>query len=106
MNADRRNNLEKVRRRLYAIKRETESLTVENRDALVSELERAVSSIEEALRNIDLKVVCEETTEAIDEVQMVFEAWWKNEMRKGIYYASMADAAAAYEAAGYRWLKD
>jgi hypothetical protein len=95
MNADRRNKLEKVRRRLYAIKRQTESLKLGDREAFVSDLESAVASIEEALRKIDFSVVCEEATEPIDEVQMVFEAWWKNEMRKGIYYASVADAASA-----------
>jgi len=75
-------------------------------EAFKSDLERAVSSMEEALRKVDLTVECDEAAEPIDLTQTVFEAWWKNEMRNGIYYASVADAAAAYEAAGYGWLKD
>ena len=34
-----------------------------------------------------------------------FSTWWRKEIRKGICYASVADAAAAYEAAGYKWFK-
>jgi hypothetical protein len=106
MNAGRRNKLAKVRRRLYAIKRETESLRVDNQEALVSDLERVVSSMEEALRKIDLTVECDEATEPIDVAQMTFGTWLKEEMCNGVVCMSIADAASAYEAAGYRWLKD
>lgn len=105
MNKDRRSKLEKLRRQLDDIKGEIESLKDEGHDAFVEELESAVAGIEGAIGNIHPALEADHAGTVIDMTQMTFSAWLKEEMRKGVY-ASVADAAAAYEAAGYRWVKD
>jgi hypothetical protein len=106
MNSDRRTALERLRRLLDDIKAEVESLKVEGQSACVEQLERGVVSIQRALENINPVIDRDEADTAIDEARMSFGTWLKNEMRKGASYASLADAAAAYEAAGYEWLED
>jgi hypothetical protein len=105
MNKDRRNKLEKLRRQLDDIKGEIGSLKDGGQDAFVEELESAVASVEGAIGNICPAIERDDAGTAIDLAQMTFGAWLREEMRKGVY-VSVADAAAAYEAAGYKWLKD
>jgi hypothetical protein len=74
-------------------------------DAFIEELESAVASVESAIGNIRPPIERDDAGTAIDMAQTTFGAWLKEEMRKGLY-VSVADVAAAYEAAGYKWLKD
>lgn len=94
-----------MRGHLDAIKHEIESLKDGEQDAFVEGLESAAASIEEVIKKIRPVVEREDADAAIDLAQVTFGAWLKEEMRKGVY-ASVADAAAAYEAAGYSWVKD
>jgi hypothetical protein len=104
MNSDRR-TLERLRRLVDRIKGEIESLKVEGQSVCVEQLECGVVSIELALENLCPPVDSDDAGTTIDVAQMTFGAWLNNEMRKGASYASLADAAA-YEAAGYKWLED
>jgi hypothetical protein len=106
MNSDRRTTLERLWRLLDDIKAEVESLKVEGQSACVEQLERGVVIIERALENRCPSAECDDADTTIDVAQMTFEVWRKREIRKGVAFASLADAAAAYEAAGYKWLKD
>jgi len=105
VNKEGRRKLEKLRGHLDAIKREIDSLKSGEQDAFVEGLESASASIEDVIEKIRPVVEREDAGAAIDMAQMTFGAWLKEEMRKGVY-TSVADAAAAYEAAGYRWVKD
>jgi hypothetical protein len=106
MNRNRRTTAERLRRLLDRIKGEVESLKVEGQSVCVEQLERGVVSIELALENLCRPVEPDYAGTTIDVAQMTFEVWRKQETRKGVAFASLADAAAAYEAAGYKWLKD
>jgi hypothetical protein len=106
VNSDRRTTLERLRHLLDDIKAEIESLEVEGQSACVEQLESGVVSIERALENLCPPVERDDADTTIDVAQMTFEVWRKKEIRQGVAFASLADAAAAYEAAGYKWLKD
>jgi hypothetical protein len=106
MNKDRRSKLEKLRRQLDDIKAEIESLRDGEQDPFVEELESAAASLEDVIEDIYPAMERADAGTTIDEARMAFGAWLKNEMRKGASYPSLADAAAAYEAAGYKWLED
>jgi hypothetical protein len=104
MKKDRRSKLEKLRRQLDDIKAEIESLRDGEQDPFVEELATALSSVEGAIGNISPVMERAYAGTAIHEARMTFGTWLKNDMRKGVSYPSLADAAAAYEAAGYKWL--
>ena len=103
MDNDPRITVERLRRQLDDIRRQIESLKDERVN--VDELETAVSSIVGAIEDIYPAGESDDTGKSIDRFQTTLEAWLQQEAHKGIF-ASVADAAAAYEAAGYRWLKD
>jgi hypothetical protein len=94
-----------LRRQLDDIKGEIESLKDGEQDAFVEKLESAVAKVEDAIGSISHAVERYDAGTVIDMAPMTFGAWLKEEMRKGVY-VSVADVAAAYEAAGYKWLKD
>jgi hypothetical protein len=103
MDSDPRITVERLRRQLDDIRRQIESLKDERVN--VAELETTVSSVEGAIEDIYPAGESDDAGKAIDISRMTLEAWMQQEAHKGIF-ASVADAAAAYEAAGYRWLKD
>lgn len=39
-----------------------------------------------------------------NDFNLPFDTWFKEEIRRGADYGSIADASAAYEAAGYKFL--
>jgi hypothetical protein len=105
VNREGRSTLEKLRGHLYAIKRDIDSLKSEEQRAFVEGLESAAATIEDVIEKIRPALERDDAGAGIDMAKMTFGAWLKEEMRKGAY-VSVADAAAAYEAAGYQWLKD
>lgn len=103
MDNDPRITVERLRRQLDNIRKQIESLKDERVN--VEELETTVSSVEDAIEDIYPAEESDDTVKSIDGSRMTLEAWLLQEAHKGIF-ASVADAAAAYEAAGYRWLED
>ena len=103
MDSDPRITVERLRRQLEDIRRQIESLKDERVN--VEELETTVSSVEGAIEDIYPAGERDDTDKSIDRSRMTLEVWLQQEARKGIF-VSVADAAAAYEAAGYKWLKD
>ena len=91
---------------LAGIKQEILALQREAQDAALLELEKTANSLEDELGSLATAVIGSEASVAFEVSDPSFSTWWKEEVRKGIRYASVTDAATAYEAAGYRWLED
>ena len=87
MDAKRQTKLAILRRQLVRLESEIRSLQMEEEDILSPGEEE-----DDAGQNGNVE-------------DWPFSTWWRKEIRKGICYASVADAAAAYEAAGYKWFK-
>jgi hypothetical protein len=103
MDSDPRITVDRLRRQLEDFRRQIESLKGERVN--VEELETTVSSVVGAIEDIYPAEESDDTGKSIDRSRMTLEAWLQQEAHKGIF-VSVADAAAAYEAAGYKWLKD
>jgi hypothetical protein len=70
--------------------------------ALIVEMRKVASIIEQTIS--DMEHPASSTDKAApSDFNMPFDIWFKEEIRRGFDYSSIADAAAAYEAAGYNF---
>lgn len=101
---DRHNRLQGLRRRLDDLMREVQSLKDEHQEALLMEMESFVGIIEESIHQIDHPPF-RHNRPAADMPKMPFHTpfqdWFREEVRRGVVYASIAEAAVGYEDAGY-----
>jgi hypothetical protein len=100
---DRHSKLHRLRRQLDDIMSEIQSLKAEHQEAVLLEIENFASIIEDAIRQIDHPAFRRNSGPGADMSTMPFKDWFNEEIRRGMDYGSPADAAAGYEAAGYKW---
>jgi hypothetical protein len=68
------------------------------------EMRAAASIIEQMISDMEHPGTSGANEATPDDFNMPFDTWFKQEIRRGADYGSVADAAAAYEAAGYNFL--
>jgi hypothetical protein len=99
-----RGRIEHIRARLENLQREFRSLNHEEQRAVLMEMRTAASIIDQMISDMEHPGTSS-TNEAVpNDFNMPFDAWFKEKIRRGADYGSVADAAATYEAAGYNFL--
>lgn len=95
----------RLRARLGEILCEAESLSWQEQTTFALEMGRAASRLAHASGDTNLKGPLHQCERQAYALNTPFFEWLEGERRTGHLYGSIADAAAGYEAAGYKWLK-
>jgi hypothetical protein len=86
------------------LQREIRSLSHEEQRALLIDIRIAASIIEQTISDIEHLGTSSASRAAPNDFNMLFDTWFKEEIRRAADYSSVEDAAAAYEAAGYNFV--
>jgi hypothetical protein len=100
---DLRSRIDRIHEQLGNISHEVRSLNHEEQRALIVEMRKVASIIEQTISDVEHPASSTDKA-APSDFNMSFDIWFKEEIRRGFDYGSVADAAAAYEAAGYNFL--
>lgn len=104
MSRDPRGRMVRLRKQLEDLRREIRSLNRTEQRALLVEMRNAASIIEQTISDMEHPGDSSTDKAAPNDFSISFDTWLKEEIRRGADYGSVADAAAAYEAAGYNFL--
>ena len=99
-----RGRIERIRAQLGNLQREIRSFNPEEQRALLMEMRTAASIIEQMISDMEHPGASSINKAVPNDFNTPFDTWFKQEIRRGVDYGSVADAAAAYEAAGYNFL--
>ena len=93
MSGDLRGRIERLREQLEELRREIRFLNHEERRAPLIEMRNAAFIIEQTISDIEHREASSTNKAAPNDFNMPFDTWFKQEIRMGVDYGSVADAA-------------
>lgn len=104
MSQDLRGRIEHIYEQVEDLGREIRTLNREGQQTCLLKMQDVASSIEQAIRDIDHSEASPRSAATPNDSNRPFDTWFRAEIQGGADYGSVADAAAAYEAAGYKFI--